>query len=305
MFKYFALGMQIQSEFEIPGLFPFDFPENDDIVMVEFGTVPDTLQNEILEVKPFSTFNEREFIFHIPEAAKYYITDGNRVLIEPLSDNLDEVLFYLYTGVLATVLYQKNILPFHVSGVVLKNNTVLLFAGHQRAGKSSTSIMLQNRGYLPFTDDTAVLQVSNGHCYATSSYPIIRAMERTLEKQMVYSEEEITPKIKEGFKFGINFHKKFIPEQLPVSGIVFLSEDGDEVTISPMKAADAIKLLKFNVYRKQWVHGMKKELLEFQTISQIAQSKLQFFTAKRPWETDSFESLAQAIEDQIIHQIGK
>ncbi|CAM3487390.1 hypothetical protein [Aquirufa ecclesiirivi] len=305
MYKYVALGMQIQSEIEIPGLFPFDFQESGGTVMVKMGTVPETLQNEILEVKPFSFFNEREFIYHIPDAAKFYITNGDKILIEPLTDNLDEVFFYLYTGVLATVLFQKNILPFHVSGVVLKNNTVLLFAGHQRAGKSSTSIMLQNRGYLPFTDDTAVLQVKNGLCYATSSYPIIRAMERTLEKQSVYSDDEITPKIKEGFKFGINFHKKFTPEQLPVSGIVFLSEDGDEVEISPMKSTEAIKWLKFNIYRKQWVNGMKKELLEFQTISQIAQSKLHFFSVKRPWESDSFEILAQAIEDQVIHQIGK
>lgn len=297
--------MQIQSGFEIPGLYPSTLSESENTVFVELGKVPETLEKDVLEVKPFSMFNENEFIFNIPETAKYYITNGDNVIIEPLTDNFEEVLFYFYTGVLATVLFQRNILPLHVSGIKLKNNTILLFAGHQRAGKSSTSIMLQNRGYLPFTDDTAVLEVQNGVCCAQASYPIIRALEKTLEKQQVYTEDDINPVIKEGFKYGINFHEKFIEHKLPVSGIVFISEEGDEVSIAPVKAAEAIKYLKFNIYRKQWVSGMKKELLQFKTISSIAQSQVQFFSAKRPLEADSFETFAQAIEEQIINQIGK
>ncbi|MHA8061882.1 hypothetical protein PQG22_11500 [Aquirufa beregesia] len=304
MFKYLAFGMQIHSGFEISGLYPSTSLESGNTVHVELGKVPESLINEVLEVKPFSTYNENEFIFNIPETAKYYITNGTKVVIEPLTDNFEEVLFYFYTGVLATVLFQKNILPLHVSGIKLKNNTVMLFAGHQRAGKSSTSIMLQNMGYLPFTDDTAVLDVENGICYAHASYPIIRAMEKTLERQQVYSEDKIKPVIGEGFKYGINFHEKFTEQKLPVSGIVFISEEGDEVTVSAMKAAEAIKLLKFNIYRKQWVSGMKKEMLQFKTISSIAQSQVHFFSAKRPWEADSFETFAQAIEEQIISQIG-
>lgn len=304
MFNYLAFGMQIRAGFEIPGLYPSSLSEPENIVHVELGKVPESIQNEVLEIKPFSIFNENEFIFHIPEIAKYYITYGDNVVIEPLTDDFEQVLFYFYTGVLATVLFQKNILPLHVSGILLKNNTVLLFAGHQRAGKSTTSIMLQNKGYLPFTDDTAVLEVKDGICFAQASYPIIRAAEKTLEKQLVYSEEEISPLNKLGYKFGINFHEKFIEHPLPVSGIVFLSEEGDEVSISTMKAAEAIKYLKFNIYRKQWVSGMKKDMLEFKTISNIAQSQVQFFSAKRPLEVDSFETFALAIEEQIISQIG-
>lgn len=304
MFNYLAFGMQIRAGFEIPGLHPSNVSDSENAVLVELGKVPEKLQNEVLEVKPFSFYNETEFIYNIPETAKFYVSNGNSVVIEPLTDNLEEVLFYFYTGVLATVLFQKNILPLHVSGIILKNNTVLLFAGHQRAGKSTTSIMLQNKGYLPFTDDTAVLEVENGICYAKASYPIIRALEKTLKKQQVYSEDDIKPMIKEGFKYGINFHEKFTEQQLPVSGIVFISEDGTEVSISPMKAAEAIKLLKFNIYRKQWVSGMKKDMLQFKTISSIAQSQVHFFSAIRPLEQDSFENFAQTIEEQIINQIG-
>ena len=45
-------------------------------------------------------------------------------------------------------------------------------------------------------------------------------------------------------------------------------------------------------------------MLEFKTISNIAQSQVQFFSAKRPLEVDSFETFALAIEEQIISQIG-
>lgn len=296
--------MQVQSGFEIPGLYPSEIKEDLDTVHVELGKVPECLLSDPLDVKPFSVYNENEFIYNIPDIAKYYSTNGDKVVIEPISDNFDEVLFYFYTGVLATVLFQKDILPMHVSGVLLKNNTILLFSGHQRAGKSSTSIMLQNKGYLPFTDDTAVLEVDKGICYAKASYPIIRAMEKTLKMQKVYREDDISRIFNESFKFGINFHEKFIEDKLPVSGIVFLSEEGDEISISPLKASEAIKLLKFNIYRKQWISGMKKDMLQFKTITSIAQSQVRFFSAKRPAEKDSFESFAQAIEEQIISEIG-
>ncbi|MDF5691006.1 hypothetical protein [Aquirufa aurantiipilula] len=304
MFKYLAYGIQFEADFEIPGLYPANNNDITSKVKVELGQVPNTLINEVLDTKPFSIFNENEYLARVPEVANYYVKDGEKVIIEPISSNFDEVLFYFYTGGLAAVLFQKDILPYHVSGIVLKNNTVLLFAGYQRAGKSSTSIMLQNKGYLPFTDDTAVLVVEDGKCYAKASYPIMRALEKTISMQTVYSEDEISPIIKEGYKFGINFHEKFKEQQLPVSAIVFLSEEGEDISISQMKATDAIQLLKFNIYRKQWVSGMNKDLLQFKTISSIAQSQVQFFNAKRPQEQDSFDTFALAIENQIISKIG-
>jgi len=254
-------------------------------------------------IKPFSQYNTEEFIYAIPGVSRFYITGGNKVILEPISNNWKEIQFYFLTGVLAAILYQRNILPFHVSGIILPNQTALLFAGHQRAGKSTTSIMLQEKGYEPFTDDTAVLQVENGRCYGLSSYPVIRAMESTLKQQKLYPSEKIHPILKEGHKFNVHFHENFVSAKIPVSGIIFLGVDGDEIEIESLKATAAIKYLNQNLYRYQWIPGMKKEKLVHDTLTNIAGANLSFWKAVRPKIRTSYQSFADAIELKIISTI--
>src|SRR5690606_23086279 len=121
------------------------------------------------------------------------ITNGNTVVIEPLSENVHEVLLYFYSNCLAVILMQRNRLPFHVSGVFVTPGKVLLFAAPSRTGKSTTAIMLQEQGYAPFTDDTAVLTVENGICYAQASYPMMRFWENTIKEQRVFAEADKRP----------------------------------------------------------------------------------------------------------------
>ena len=158
-YHYLTYGIPLVSSIELPAFVPLTEESEIRPIRVSEGKVPDQLQNEPTEIKPFSTYNQHEFLYNIPDVARYYVRNGDEIMIEPHGNNREDVLLYFYSNCMAAALIQRNLLPFHVSGIFIDDNRVLLFAAPSRTGKSTTSVMLQQKGYQPFTDDTAIMMV--------------------------------------------------------------------------------------------------------------------------------------------------
>ncbi len=300
-YHYQAYGLPVIADIELPALLWCDDMLETTPIVVEVGKVPHQLQNPPLETKPFSSYNEHEFLYCLPQVANYYVAHGQQVVIEPLCENWDEILLYFYANCLGAALLQRNLIPFHVSGVFTEPNKVLLFAAPSRTGKSTTALMLQQKGYAPFTDDTALLTVENGRCYAQASYPMARLWQNTIELQSIYNEADKQPIFAEINKYGFSFHDQFSTQKAEVQAIVFLEETGTDIRIEPLKATQIMQNLGVNIYRGQWVSGMKKQHLQFRQLTSIA-SVLPAYKATRPEGQDTFEEFAEAIEQQIINQ---
>lgn len=118
-FFYRAYNIPVISEIQLPSLICIKEQELGEIepIFIKLGLVPEKLRDSANERKPFTTFNELELLFNLPDMANYYIKDGNEIIIEPLCDNYSEIYLNIYSNCLAAILYQRNILPFHVSGV--------------------------------------------------------------------------------------------------------------------------------------------------------------------------------------------
>lgn len=301
-FTYLAYGIPVISSIELPALFGTTDTNGLTPIIVEVGTVAPTLRDTPLEQKPFTMFNEQEFRYEIPEVARYYVSEGNQIVIEPLGDNWDEILLYVYCNCLAAALFQRNLIPFHVSGVFIRAKEVLLFAAPSRTGKSTTALMLQHKGYAPFTDDTALLVVKDGHAYAQASYPMMRLWQNTIEQQSLLQEVDKQQLFAELNKYGFAFHEQFVEEDVKVAGIVFLEEEGTEITIEKLKPKTTMQLLGMNIYRRQWLNGMKKQLLQFKQLTTLANA-IPAWKAVRPQGTLTFESFATSIDEQIIQEL--
>lgn len=271
---------------------------------VTIGVVGPDFKVEPTIKKPFTHFNENEFFYQIPNVAKYFVSDGKKVVIEPLCEDWDTILLFFYSNCIAAVLFQNNLMPFHVSGVMDSSGGIWLFAAPSRTGKSTTALKLKEKGYTLFTDDTALIKVENNSCIAIASYPVLRAWENTMDNQQVYSYSDAKQLRAEINKFGIAFHDDFVSTAQQVRGIVFLEMKGDCIYIEKMKAIEGMKLLGDNIYRNRWVEGMNKQLLQFKTISAISQ-QVPFWKAVRPKNKLSFDSFADAIIEQIIESNGK
>lgn len=304
MKNYLFFGQWITSSIELPEIEPIPSAEGlVNPIQLSFGKVPDQLKNSPTETKPFSIFNEREFLYHIPEIAKYYISEGKEIIIEALSENLTEVLLFFYSNALAAVLFQRNLIPFHASGVKINENQIVLFPAPSRTGKSSTAIFLEKKGYPIFSDDTVLLEVIEGKCYATPSYPIMRLWENSIQASDQYETEdgyELRPGMN---KFGISLGEKFSHQKMEVAALVFLNSHTDALSVDKLKTKDVFLHLANNVYRKQWIAGMKKQMQQFQLISSISQA-IPAYLAHRPKSENSFNAFSDAIEQQVIHQIN-
>lgn len=304
-YKYLAYGIPIISNVELPAFIESSDEINMKPIYVSQGKAPEALQNPALEKKPFSIFNENELLYTVPNVARYYVRNGEEIIIESLEGNWSEILLFFYSNCMAAVLFQRDLIPFHVSGVFIRENKVLLFAAPSRTGKSTTSVMLQQKGYAPFTDDTAILCVEDGKCFAQASYPMIRLWQNSITQQTVL-EENFKQSIRTDIeidKYEFTFHQQFVTGQVEVVGIVFLDAKGVEIKIEQLKAKPAIEYLGNNTYRKQWLNGMKKQVLLFKQLTSIINT-IPTWIAYRPKTQATFESFADAIEQQIIESIN-
>ncbi|TDB61797.1 hypothetical protein [Arundinibacter roseus] len=297
-FLYQAYGLSIVSSVELPALVSSSTIVGQPL-HVELGKVPETFENPPTHDWPFSTFNAQEFRYEQPKIGKYFVSHGFKILIEPISTNTEKVLLYFYANCLAIALLQRNLIPFHVSGVGIGTDKVLLFAAPSQTGKSTTALKLQELGYAPFTDDTALLQMQEETCVAVPSYPMARLWQKTIGQQRIFDEADKQIIFSDIDKYGFSFHEQFSTQKPTVAGLVFLEESGDEIEVQNLSPMQALPALYRNIYRREWLVAMGREALMFRHLTSVVQ-RVPCWKAVRPANKNTFESFAKAIESQII-----
>jgi hypothetical protein len=305
IFKYLAYGIPVISSIELPAFVKCSDEILIEPIRVSEGKLPERLQSPALEETPFVTFNQNELFLEIPDVARFYVRNGVEIIISPLGGDWNEILLHFYSSCIIAALFQRDLVPFHVSGIFVKKNQVLLFAAPSRTGKSTTSVMLHQKGYDLFTDDSALLSIEDGKCFAQASYPMIRLWQNSIAQQTVLEEntKQIYRQDVEIDKYGFTFHQKFVTNKVEVVGIVFLQAEGSEINIEKNKLNIALKHLGNNIYRKQWLSGMKKQALQFNLLTNIVNT-VPTWIATRPKNEATFESFSDALEQQIIHTIN-
>jgi hypothetical protein len=271
-YHYLAFGIPVISEIELPALFPLKESQNlDNPIYVRLGKTPYQLVEKGQNADSCALCNATEMLYTIPDKIRLYISNGNQITIEPIDSDYTTNLIYFYSNGLAAALYQRDIIPFHVSGVFTQPDKVALFAAPSGTGKSTLAVKLQELGLQPFTDDTAILFMKNGKCYAQASYPMIRLWEQTLDQQTLLNTANKQKIFDDGDrdKFGFSFHKQFATAPVEVEKIIFLSKEGTEMRLSAIGKMEAFKALSDNVYRNHWIPVIQKSKLQFSLIGQI------------------------------------
>lgn len=298
-FTYIAYGVYINSEVELPMLLKADIDNHKTDITVKKGHVEFQLKESPLLSNDFTLLSATELIFHIPEVGMYYVCNGDTILVDAFSDNKEEVALYVSTVGIAAALTQKNIIPFHVSGVFVKPEEVVLFAAPSTTGKSTTVTMLQSIGYKIFTDDTCTISVQDGVAYAQASYPTVKLWQNTIDAQNHYDADMKRSILSKKDKYGFFFHEDFFPGKVKIRAIVFLEKKGDSIQVNELSAMDMLEHLYRNIYGKIWLSAAKKEVLLFEELTKISKA-ISGFKAVRPDSTDTFDDFAKAIEQEII-----
>lgn len=177
--------------------------------------------------------SNEHFLLNIPDVARYLVTGGNTICVEPspLASSAEVARFMIMTP-LAALAYQKGLLAFHAAAVS-DHRGVILLAGDSGVGKSTLLFSLLQRGWTMLADDMAVLERdSMGQLVVNAGLPSVALWPNSLNKQGVENKNlsfidanrlEFIPKTRfaEGalplraiFWLGVNSSKKIDLEEL-------------------------------------------------------------------------------------------
>ncbi|WP_133553661.1 hypothetical protein [Algoriphagus boseongensis] len=297
-YKYKAFGLVCESEIEIPAFLKVSTNASVQFKVQISDELPEFERDYVYE-EPYCRLNESEFEYQVEGVANYFVKKGDTILIQACCEDWNTILLYFYSNCMVALLFQRNLIPFHVSGVIDPKGGVWLFAAPSGIGKSTTAIKLKEKGYDLFTDDTALVYLIGSICVAEASYPLIKMWKATLENQTTYDTSQTYQLRPDVEKFGGFFHESFMDEPMKVNGIIFIEEEGDQFETKRLKGIEGFQRLRNNVFRSQWINGMGKAKLQFELLSAISKTA-PFWLAKRPVETLSYEFFAESILKEII-----
>ena len=164
MYRYFAYGLTIDSELELPELAPgTDEPD----VSIRLGQIT---------VPRWSATIEDEIAFP-RSVGRFHVRRGNEIVVEPLAGTDFHVVRALLQGrLMACLLRQRGCLPLHASGIEIGGQGVL-FIGESGAGKSTTAAAFYTRGHHVLTDDLGAVSVVDGRVRVRTAGHGLRLME--------------------------------------------------------------------------------------------------------------------------------
>lgn len=207
------------------------------------------------------------------DVARYLITDGNKITIEPYEGaDEDSIRLFLLGTAFGALMHQRETLILHGSVVTVGNGCVA-FLGVSGAGKSTLAAAFHKRGRGIVADDYFIVeQDEKGQQTAHPSYPQLKLWEDSMKK-LGYDHEgyrRVRPDLN---KYAFPFSEAFAASSLPIKCIYLLSVVNSKV----LKVEDIVGLKKFellraNTYRLRFIQGLDISVPLFKNCSVLAET---------------------------------
>ena len=154
-YRYRVYGISVDSEMELPELFPVEADEPD--VSIRYGDV----LTQLPEVKTSGVLYQAaplDFLLRLKNVGAFRVQKGNSITIEPAAHSLpEEIRLFLLGSVMGALLHQRGMLPIHGGAIAIKDGA-LIITGNSAVGKSTLVATLAERGFPFLTDDIAVIE---------------------------------------------------------------------------------------------------------------------------------------------------
>ncbi len=262
LYKYLTFGLEIESEIELPELLPSNRLKSPDLI-ISIGQTPVSLSNATLKGVTYEVA-VNEFLLDLKDIAKFYVKDGNQIIIEPEKIRNDSnIRLFLLGSCLGAILHQRKILPLHASAIVHDGKAVL-FTGISGAGKSTTANAFRLKGFKMLTDDVCPIQFINNKPHAIPGYPQSKLWEEALEKMNI--DYENLPYTRQGIlKRRVTIQDDFIQEPTEIKAIYILQPHNKaEVNLLKVEDSNKFLLIKNMTYRKYLIRDLGFQTKHFQ-----------------------------------------
>ena len=270
---YTLNGLRISSELPLPELSsdPHGFcaPQ----ISIRMQKLPETASKEIENCHDNQATNQ-SYLMHIPGVAHYLISNGEEILVNPVSgSSKQEVRLFLLGSAFGVLLHQRGILPLHASAIKVDNRCIA-FIGDSGAGKSTLAAFLHKKGYPVISDDVCAISFDeNGMPLAWPGFPRLKLWSDALQSLQYNPETLVRDSVQED-KYHISLCDEAVSNPLPLTDIYELNENknGQPNGIEPLQGQSAMRILLNNVYRAELLNTNQMRINIFQHCATIASS---------------------------------
>ena len=299
---YAAYGLHVRSAVVIPFARPWDAPADDPDVVVRLGRTPAALPGAIGRKPGLWENAAGVFLQRIDGVARYLVTNGRDVLVEPRGGDESAIGAFLSTSIFGAVLQQRGVMAFHAGSVVADGGAVLLL-GCSGIGKSSLAAALHNRGCDLLADDVTGVVLDRGApprrrrgLLALPSLPCFRLRPDMLDATCrVGARDHVRPGIDKYVAPATRFHAAPAPVR---AACVLTIHNRPDVRIEPAPPAGAFKWLSRYTYRKLLLHGHGQQMTHFRVLTAMARS-VPLVRVTRPAVPRRLDLLANRIIDWV------
>jgi hypothetical protein len=297
---YVSCGLVIQSEVELPELFPiahFDKPD----IRIQLDEIEQDSLTDPSVTKPFSQFNKDQYYFEFPDVVRLLVRNGCEITVEFLSSDTRFARQFIYDNALPVAMMQRNKVLFRASGVVDENDQVWLFFAEPRSGKTSTALKMTERGYRFFSDgivglasgpDDTVVATPFGP--AVHLWPPVEAVQTVFETADLHLVREDISK-----KVGVLDADRWSPEPRTVTGLIEVERITNSLSHRPISMVEAFEVLRNGVYFNHNTVYMDMEPGMFAMLTQLVK-QTRLIRVTRPKMTESYAEVAEYVDLKII-----
>lgn len=257
-----AYGLRFKSDLDLPELNAADHVDlaaSHDVEILKAPVSPNGLEGGA-PLGPYLWANSESLWLHIPHVARFLVTGGHRITVDP-EPGIDEesIRVFLLGSAMGALLFQRGYLVLHGNAIRI-GHQCMICVGHSGAGKSTLAAAFLQRGYEILADDVVPI---DSECRALPGFPRIKLWQDTADKLGIDTQglRRIRPDL-EKFNFPMAVGTE---EPLPVRWVYILgSHHNPETLFEPIRGLDRFTPLRNNSYRVRYMDGMalKKDHLK-------------------------------------------
>lgn len=267
-------------------------------VHIRHGRVdPDGLANATT-LGPFCQAGARHLWLNVPEVARYLISDGHSITIDPRPgvDDASVRVFLLGSG-LGALLFQRGFLVLHGNAIRV-GDACLVCAGHSGTGKSTLAASFLRRGHEILADDVIAV---NDAGEAIPGFPRLKLWRDAAERLGIDTGglQRIRPTLE---KFNYPLEDGFCGETLPIRWLYILhTRNRPGYELEPVHGMARFEPLRRNTYRVRYMDGMTLQAGHLRLCGQLA-GKIRLVRVHRARAGLSPDDLAGILlEDALAH----
>ncbi len=290
--RYKIFGLSIQSEIALPDLDEVRSEGSPDVA-IRLGRVPRLLDGE--EPQGLSV-SANGAILNMIGVARYWITGGSEVLVEPCSGATERNLrLFLLGSAFGAILHQRGLLPLHANAVEIGGRAIA-FMGHSGAGKSTLAAWFHDRGFKILADDVCVVRIQDGRVLAHAGIPRLRLWKDALERTGRMA-EEFEASFDDAEKYNVPTQSRPSEDSIELSHLYLLSKPQEDVpAIVRLQGIEAVDALVANTYRGRYVPLMGQTQHHLRQCLVLV-GKVAVFRAQRVWGMEGFDEQARLLEE--------